>query len=44
VPTTLVSGAKLPLGFTELLISVMDGLANDGVLVKLKKSALNLRF
>jgi hypothetical protein len=32
-----VSGAKCPAAFTELLMSVMVGLAKDGVFVKIEE-------
>ena len=39
----VVSGAKVAAFVAALWMSVIVGLAKDGVLVKLKKSALNLR-
>jgi len=39
-----VNRAKVVAAAAALWMSVIVGLANDGVLVKLKKSALNLRL
>ncbi len=44
MPISLVNGAKVVASAAALWMYVIIGPANDGALVKLKNSALNLRL